>query len=177
MNYELQDANDPTVAKTNPVALCALVLFYTTWCDACQDVMPDFDSAATDVKYLAKSEGDGHPLSRVVFVAVNVTDKEIRDEAKINYNLKQYPSLQWWRGGFYSHDYPGRLPMESSDDLVDWIIFRMTATDLNIGLEELTTVSEAREFIDATVSNKETAVIGFLDDPQDGGFASGFVSV
>lgn len=139
--------------------------------------MPGFDAAATHVKYLADSEGDRHPLTRIAFVAVNVTDKEVRNEAKAKYNLKQYPSLQWWRGGFYSHDYPGRIPMESSDDLVDWIIFRMTATDLNIGLEELTTVSEAREFIDTTVSNMETAVIGFLDDPEGGGFASGFVSV
>lgn len=166
----MKDANDPKSARTNPDAICFMLLFFTSACDACTEMISFYDQAAGELSHLAHAEGQHHPLSRVVMIAVDATDVEVAKDVKKEFGVRQFPTMQWWRGAFYSGDYTGPEVTESAD-IVDWIIYRMLAT--NIGLEELDSVSAAEEFIENTNDDNEAAIIGFLDDPKQD-FGAGF---
>jgi len=167
LDIMMKDAKDPSKARTNPNAIGLLVLFYTEWCGHCQELVPIFDQASKEIDYYAKAEGEGNPMTRVHLVAVDASGDEASKALHEEYGISQFPTLQWWRGGFFSDEYSGKLPVTESTELVDWVIFRMTST--TTGAEDIPTAKDGRQFIEDTNQRGETAVIGFLDEPQEFG--------
>jgi len=169
-NLMMKEQSNPNKARTNPNGLCFFVLFYTDWCKNCLDLIPHFDEAASELFEMANYK-EKDPLSRLVLAAVDISSEENRIDAKQLYGISQYPSLKWFRGGFYSDDYPGSMPVESPSQLISWAKNRMVST--TEAVTSIETLSDAKTFIEDTAANGEVAVIGFLD-AVGGDFATGF---
>ncbi|XP_002740183.1 protein disulfide-isomerase A3-like [Saccoglossus kowalevskii] len=136
---ELTDDDfEDTVAEQDII----LVEFFAPWCGHCKKLAPEYEKAATDLKYSDPSV----PLAKV--------DCTAEKDTCSRYGVSGYPTLKVFRDGEAS-DYNGP---RSADGIIDYMKKQAGPTS-----REAKTVED----IDKLLSGKDLLVVGCFTDDSD----------
>ena len=132
---DLKDSDFDTKIKQHDIALAE---FYAPWCGHCKRLAPEYEKAATALKY------NDPP---VALIKVDCT-AETKTCGK--FGVSGYPTLKIFKNGEMSSDYNG--PREA-DGIVKFMRSKAGPTS-----KELTSVADAEKFL----ANSEHSIVGFF---------------
>jgi len=121
----------------------ALVKFYAPWCGHCKKIAPEFEKAATVLKY-------NDPPVTLAEVDCTAEGKEMCSK----HGVSGYPTLKVFKNGEKAFEYEG--PRES-DGIVKYMRGKAGPSS-----KVLTTVAEAEKFL----ASPEHSVLGFFTDGE-----------
>ena len=97
--------NDSNFHETIRVMDYALVEFYAPWCGHCQQLKPEFEKAAKELKAMNPA---------IPLIKVDATESE---KLGTEFQLQGYPTLKWYSDGEYQ-EYEGP---RKANGIVKWI--------------------------------------------------------